>query len=296
MATLYGRFAARTQPSPSSDSVHASGRSRPRAARGRDRARRHGLTERREQRGVDLDRHDVGAGLGERARERAEAGADLDDAVPGPHAPRRPRSRARGWGRSGSAGRGTAWVGCRGARRALAARRRRAARSRRRAHQAAAVARGRERGSVPGRRPGTEREGGRWMVSDAVSDGHDPHGREELPDRIRVRRALAHLPRTREPARTRPGMSRRLPTETEVSAEEVRALPTRSLRSVHHPDPHTDGAGPTVTTSHPRSRVPATLANVRPHRPSPPRNGASAVPRTRCGNRTLANPQLSMQP
>jgi hypothetical protein len=52
------------------------------------------LAERGDQRPVELDRADVSAGRGERQRQRAQAGADLDDAIAWSRAGRR-RDRAR---------------------------------------------------------------------------------------------------------------------------------------------------------------------------------------------------------
>ena len=144
--------------------------------------------------------------LGERPGQRAEAGADLDDPVARSHL------RIRG-DRTGQVrvdqevlaerplradpvplGEGPQLPGAE--RRAVAA-----------VHARSVAGSETVRSRAEG--PGSNVKGGAGWCPDGVSVGHDPHGREEFLGRIRGRRALAHLPRTREPARTRPRMSRR---------------------------------------------------------------------------------------
>jgi hypothetical protein len=149
--------------------------------------------------------------------------------------------------------------------------------------------------------PGSNVKGGAGWCADAVSVGHDPHGREEFPDRIRGRRALAHLPRTREPARTRPGMSRRHRRTPKCRRRgpcaSDRPSPLRPPSSPPHP-----GNGRPRTTSHAGPVGPVESSSERHASAGPVCSGRSVSPRepldpeARCGNRTLANPQLSLQP
>lgn len=136
--------------------------------------------------------------------------------------------------------------------------------------------------------PGPNVKGGAGCCPDAVSEGHDPHGRKELPGRIRGRRALAHLPRTREPARTRPRMSRR----RRRKPRSRRGGPCASnqappLRSPTSP-PHL-GDDRSMTTSHAESADAAESSSQR---------RASSVPlspRTRYPNGTRATSEAVVE-
>ena len=109
------------------------------ACRTRTRPRPDGhLLERRDQPAVELDREHLGAGRGERHRQRAETGADLHHPIARRRRPRPRRSPARGSDRSGSAGRGTWWDGCRGGAPARGSPRPRAPAGARPVHQAEA--------------------------------------------------------------------------------------------------------------------------------------------------------------
>ena len=189
------------------------------------------------ERWIHLDGEHLGAGLGERSRERAEAGADLDHAIAGTDA-------GIGRDRAGEVRIDQEMLSERSLRpdavplgeRTQRASAERAGRSSR--FTARSVARSETvRSRADG--PGPNVKGGAGWCADDVSVGHDPHGREELLGRIRVRRALAHLPRTREPARTRPRMSRRFrrrpKSRRRGSCASDRASPLRPPPSPPHP-------------------------------------------------------------
>ena len=68
------------------------------------------------QRAVELHRQHAGARGGQGERERPQPGARSRPRAIRARPPRRPRWRARGWGRSGSSVRAPSWGGCRGGR------------------------------------------------------------------------------------------------------------------------------------------------------------------------------------
>jgi hypothetical protein len=156
-------------------------------------------------------------------------------------------------------------------------------------------------GSVPGRWPGTEREGGRWMVSGR----RQRRARSPWPRGVPQPDPRSSSPRAPSPnARTRTDAAEDVPTlpaETEVSAmRPVRFRPGLSAPStIQSPTPWERSCVDDVTRGTRSScrAVPLASRIVRPvllrsDRAVPARSDPGA----RCGNRTLANPQLSLQP